>query len=76
MAAVPQPSQEIAQRADRRNVESIRRLVEQQIPRTVDQRPSEGHLHTLAHREAAHAPIRDRAQSEPVEDFVDTLVQA
>ena len=64
-----QMQQQPAQGARRDDVESIGRLVENQMMRVMDQRSRECHLQPLAGREAFDATFQQRAHVEQLGHF-------
>ena len=66
-----QLAQPVAQVPRRHHVEAVRRLVEQEMLRVVDERARERDLRALALREALRLAVRDRAELEPLDQRVD-----
>ncbi len=69
LPCIAQMQQQPAQRARRDNVESVGRLVENQVMRVMDQRACERDLQSLAGREAFDATFQQRAHVEQLGHF-------
>ncbi len=75
LAAAPQFAQQVAQRADAHDVETVGGLVEQDRLRVVDERARDRHLHPLALREALRAAIGDGRDAERANELVDPRLE-
>ena len=74
-AAAPQFAQQVAQRANAHDVETVGGLVEQDRLRVMDERARDGDLHPLALRKSLRAAIGDGGEPQRPDELVDPRVE-